>query len=59
MMLSLEYLIYHVKSFGGDSNVWFNLEVKTTPLKNDDSALSRRSSKMQGMYIMKHILKVY
>ena len=57
-MLSLEYLIYHVKSFGGDSDVWFNSEVKPTPLKNDDSALSSRSSKMQGMNIVKHILKV-
>ena len=58
-MLSLEYLIYHVKSFGGDSNVWFKSEVKPTSLRNDDSALSSRISKMQGMYIMKDMLKVH
>ena len=29
MMVVLEYLIYHVKPYGGDSSIWFTRNVDT------------------------------
>ena len=30
MMVALEYIIYHVKPYGGDSNIWLKNEIKPT-----------------------------
>ena len=52
MMLALEYLIYHVKPFGGDSNIWFIPEREHTTEKSGTSPTSSLISQMAGNNIL-------
>jgi hypothetical protein len=49
MMLALEYLIYHVKPYGGDSNLWTTRKLDTVTVRNLlDSSKSANAKSMPG-----------
>ena len=48
MMLTLEYFIYHVKPFGGDSNIWLIPEINQTLEKAEELSKYSPISQIQG-----------
>ena len=48
MMLGLEYLIYHVKSFGGDSSLWFKTEPNPISLSIESSSEPSSTPQISG-----------